>query len=83
MGRREPPKWGRVASVERPKVDLESSVISYLAARPSRDILATAHQQVTREWWDRSRSRFDLFVSGEVLNEIRRYREKPRRMPRT
>lgn len=58
--------------MERPKVYLESSVISYLAARPSRDILATAHQQVTREWWERSRSRFDVFVSGEVLNEIRR-----------
>lgn len=58
--------------MERPKVYLESSVISYLAARPSRDILATAHQQVTREWWERSRSHFDLFVSGEVLNEIRR-----------
>lgn len=56
--------------MERPKVYLESSVISYLAARPSRDILATAHQQVTREWWERSRSHFDLFVSGEVLNEI-------------
>lgn len=56
--------------MERPKVYLESSVISYLAARPSRDILATAHQQVTREWWERSRSQFDLFVSGEVLNEI-------------
>ena len=61
-----------MAAVERPKVYLESSVISYLAARPSRDILATAHQQVTREWWERSRSHFDLFVSGEVLNEIRR-----------
>lgn len=58
--------------MERPKVYLESSVISYLAARPSRDILATAHQQVTREWWERSRSNFDLYVSVEVLNEIRR-----------
>ena len=58
--------------MERPKVYLESSVISYLAARPSRDLLATAHQQVTREWWERSRSRFDLYVSVEVLNEIRR-----------
>ena len=58
--------------MERPKVYLESSVISYLAARPSRDIVATAHQQVTREWWERSRSRFDLFISVEVLNEIRR-----------
>jgi predicted nucleic acid-binding protein len=58
--------------VERPKVYLESSVISYLAARPTRDILATAHQQVTREWWERSRSSFDLYISVEVLNEIRR-----------
>lgn len=58
--------------VDSPKVYLESSVISYLAARPSRDILATAHQQVTREWWEQRRSRFDLYVSAEVLNEIRR-----------
>lgn len=56
----------------RPKIYLESSVISYLAARPTRDILATAHQQVTREWWERSRSQFELYVSVEVLNEIRR-----------
>lgn len=51
---------------------LESSVICYLAARPSRDVVATAHQQITREWWERSRSKLDFFISGEVLNEIRR-----------
>ena len=58
--------------VPKPKSYLESSVVSYLAARPSRDVVATAHQQLTREWWDRRRSEFDLFVSAEVLNEIRR-----------
>jgi predicted nucleic acid-binding protein len=58
--------------VELAKVYLESSVISYLAARPSRDIIATAHQQLTREWWERRRGQFDLYVSVEVLNEIRR-----------
>jgi predicted nucleic acid-binding protein len=58
--------------VDLPKAYLESSVISYLAARPSRDILATAHQHVTREWWERRRSNFDLYISLEVLNEIRR-----------
>jgi predicted nucleic acid-binding protein len=47
-------------------------VVSYLAARPSRDIVATAHQQLTREWWDRRRQLFELYVSVEVLNEIRR-----------
>lgn len=58
--------------MELPKVYLESSVISYLAARPSRDVVATAHQHITREWWDRRRSRFEMYVSVEVLNEIRR-----------
>ena len=56
----------------RPRTYLESSVISYLAARPSRDIVATAHQQLTRVWWERKRENFDLYVSAEVLNEIRR-----------
>jgi len=55
-----------------PKAYVESSVISYLAARPSRDIVATAHQQLTREWWENRRRSFDLYVSAEVLNEIRR-----------
>ena len=55
-----------------PRTYIESSVISYLAARPSRDIVATAHQQLTREWWERRRQHFELYVSVEVLNEIRR-----------
>ena len=58
--------------MELPKLYLETSVVSYLAAKPSRDIVATAHQQVTREWWERSRAKFELYVSVEVLNEIRR-----------
>ncbi len=58
--------------MERPKLYLETSVISYLAARPSGDIVTRAHQQLTREWWERSRSNFDLYISVEVLNEIRR-----------
>jgi len=55
-----------------PKTYLESSVIGYLTARPSRDIVATAHQQVTREWWEKRRHEFDLYVSSEVVNEIGR-----------
>ncbi|MEW5830143.1 MAG: type II toxin-antitoxin system VapC family toxin [Chloroflexota bacterium] len=35
----------------KPKVYIETSVISYFAARPSRDILIAANQQVTQEWW--------------------------------
>jgi len=35
----------------RPKVYVETSVISYLTARPSRDVISLAHQELTRQWW--------------------------------
>lgn len=53
------------------RVFLETSVISYLTASPSRDIVHAAHQQITREWWAR-RHRFDLYVSQAVLREAAR-----------
>jgi predicted nucleic acid-binding protein len=53
------------------RVYLETSVISYLAALPSRDVVVAGNQQVTRDWWAR-RSRFELFVSDAVLEEARR-----------
>ena len=34
----------------RPKVYVETSVVSYLSAWPSRDLIKAAHQQITREW---------------------------------
>ena len=53
------------------RVYLETSVVSYLAALPSRDLIVAGHQQVTRDWWD-SRDRFELFVSEAVLQEVSR-----------
>jgi predicted nucleic acid-binding protein len=53
------------------RVYVETSVISYLIGRPSRDLVTAAHQQITRDWWDQ-RSRFDLFVSQAVLAEATR-----------
>ena len=44
-------------------------MISYMAARPSRDLRVAAHQQTTSEWWTRKRGNFDLFVSQLVLKE--------------
>lgn len=48
---------------------LETTVVSYLTARPSRDLILRAHQQITRAWWRTRRSDFDLFVSPLVLQE--------------
>jgi hypothetical protein len=52
------------------KVYIETSVISYLTARPSRDILIAANQQVTQEWWQEHRQYFDVYVSRLVEQEI-------------
>jgi hypothetical protein len=51
------------------KIYLETTIVSYLTARASRDLVLAAHQQLTREWWE-IRSRFDLFISELVLREI-------------
>ena len=48
------------------KVYVETTVISYLAASPSRDIVVAGHQETTRAWWSR-RDRFELFVSQAVV----------------
>ena len=50
-------------------VYIETSVIGYLAMRPSAHLVTAANQQVTREFWDDHRSRFDLFVSLAVVDE--------------
>jgi len=50
-------------------VYVETSIISYLAARPSRDLITAAHQQVTHTWWQERRPEFDLYASQVVLDE--------------
>ena len=50
-------------------VYLETSFISCLVARPSRDLLVAAHQQVTQEWWANRRSEFECSVSQVVIDE--------------
>ena len=50
-------------------VYIETSIISYLTARPSRDLVRAAHQRLTRSWWQR-RHDFSLFISELVLREL-------------
>lgn len=56
----------------KPSVYIETTVISYLTARPHRDIVVAAHQQVTREWWEGAADRYQLIVSDLVLLEASR-----------
>lgn len=52
-------------------VYIETTIVSYLAARTSRDLVTAAHQAVTQEWW-RNRQAFDLFSSDVVVMEADR-----------
>jgi predicted nucleic acid-binding protein len=53
-------------------VYLETSIVNYLVARPSRDVRAAAWQQLTTQWWESVRPRYELFVSELVLVEASR-----------
>ena len=50
-------------------VYLETTLISYLVARPSRDLLVAAHQQTTQDWWADRRADFECYVSQVVIDE--------------
>ena len=52
----------------KPRTYIETTIVSYLTARPSRDLVLAAEQEVTREWWD-GRKAYELFISQLVLDE--------------
>src|SRR5436305_13383480 len=53
-----------------PTVYLESSIISYLTGRPSRDVMTLALQQFTLDWWNTRRHSFRLVASELVVKEV-------------
>ena len=53
----------------KPTVYIETSVISYLTSRPSRDLIIAAHQQITQDWWDQLHLLIP-FISEVVYDEI-------------
>jgi len=55
--------------MSKPRVYLETTVVGYAAALPSRDLVVAAHQQITREWMGEHRGLYDIFVSQLVVRE--------------
>lgn len=53
----------------KPRIYIETTIPSYLAAWPSRNLIRAAHQQITRAWWEDRRGDFELFVSPLVVRE--------------
>ena len=56
-------------SMDRQSVYIETSIVSYLASRPSRDVIVLAQQQLTADWWHSRRHHYQLFVSTVVVTE--------------
>ena len=48
---------------------IETTIVSYLEASPSRDLILTAHQGITQEWWRKERGRYRCVTSEEVIRE--------------
>jgi len=53
----------------KPSVYIETSVVSYLTSRLSRDLITAARQQLTQQCWDTLQGQFDLYVSELVVQE--------------
>lgn len=50
-------------------VYLETSILSYLRAKPASQILSAARQFLTRRWWDKERNQYEIVISQIVLTE--------------
>jgi len=53
-------------------VFIETTIPSYYVARPSRDVVQAARQQMTIEWWSQHSHRFEMFSSQAVITEASR-----------
>ena len=51
------------------RIYIETSVVSYLVARPSNDTIRSACQQITRVWWKTGRAALLSFISPYVVEE--------------
>jgi predicted nucleic acid-binding protein len=54
----------------KPRVYVETGVISYLTSKPSRDLIIAANQQATQEWWEKRLSKVEVYISQMVVQKV-------------
>ena len=52
-----------------PSAYLETTIVSYFCARPSRDLIIAAQQEITRVWWQERLPHYRIVISDFVLRE--------------
>lgn len=53
----------------KPTVYIETTIIGYLAMRMSGALRTAANQQITRDWWDNHRHKYEPLISRYVVEE--------------
>ncbi len=51
-------------------VYIETSILGYLTARPTKNLILAANIEITRDWWDSCSNDFTLYISQIVLDEV-------------
>jgi predicted nucleic acid-binding protein len=54
------------------QVYIETTVVSYFAARPSRDIIIAGHQEATRDLWPVLATKYETYISALSYEEARK-----------
>jgi predicted nucleic acid-binding protein len=49
---------------------IETSILGYLTARSTKNLILAANIEVTKDWWEYRRSAFTMYISQAVLNEV-------------
>jgi hypothetical protein len=52
-----------------PSVYIETTIVGYLTARSSGGVIFLARQQLTRQWWNEERAKYELVSSQLVIDE--------------
>lgn len=51
-------------------VYIETSILGYLTARSTKNLILAANIEVTKDWWESRRNNFALHISQTVLDEV-------------
>lgn len=58
--------------MRKPELYIETTIISYLGSKISRDVVILAHQEISLHWWEDCRNNFNLYTSEIVFTEAER-----------
>jgi len=53
-------------------VYIETSILGYLTARSTKNLILAANMEITKDWWELRRNAFTLYTSEAVLDEVTR-----------